>query len=84
MAESVKNGDTKMTSSEQATSGDWSHVVQDALSVIINEEKHPDPGNFSWNQFHEKIILTKFTSTFHFHFIMIFWFFTVYAKTYLH
>ena len=47
LAESVKNGDTKMTSSEQATSGDWSHIVQDALSVIINEEKHPDPGNFS-------------------------------------
>lgn len=43
LAESVKIGDTKMTSSEQATSGDWSHIVQDALSVIINEEKHPDP-----------------------------------------
>ena len=22
---------------------DWSHVVQDSLSVIVNEEKHPKP-----------------------------------------
>ena len=44
LAESVKIVDTKITSGEQATSGDWSHAVQDALSVIISEEKHPDPG----------------------------------------
>ena len=56
LAESVKMVDTKMTSGEQATSGDWSHAVQDTLSVIISEEKHPDPGKFNLQILH-------FTST---------------------
>ena len=57
LAESVKIVDTKITSSDQATSGDWSHVVQDAFSVMISEENHPDPGTNSIYKFYISLLL---------------------------
>ena len=43
LAESVTTSSIKATVRDLSLASDWSHLVQDSLSVIINEEKHPNP-----------------------------------------
>ena len=43
LAESVTTSSIKATVGDLNVASDWSHLVQDSLSVIINEEKHPNP-----------------------------------------
>ena len=43
LAENVTTSSIKATVGDLSIASDWSHLVQDALSVIINEEKHPNP-----------------------------------------
>ena len=47
MAENAKASDALGKSGNAVAEQDWSHLMQDAFSVIINEEKHPDPGIFT-------------------------------------
>ena len=43
LAENVTTSSIKATVGDLSIASDWSHLVQDSLSVIINEEKHPNP-----------------------------------------
>lgn len=43
LAESVTTSSIKATVGDLSIASDWFHLIQDSLSVIINEEKHPNP-----------------------------------------
>ena len=43
LTECVTNASIKDSISDVNVASNWSHLVQDAISVIADEEKHPDP-----------------------------------------